>query len=335
MATPFFRDLHQVHPQAHISVLLKKYLWPVLQGNPAIQECLAWKSGGGRLALWELWKKLRHRSFQEAYLLTNSFSSALFFSTLRIQNRIGYQREGRGFLLQTPVRPLKEGLRFTPLSMVAYYQKLLSAQGYAIGNDCVELFYTEADIQKSREFLEKMGVTSTRPYALLNPGASFGSAKCWKPEYFAQVGDRLITEMGLQVLILCGPADEERRLAQEIQKQMKSPGSSSHEFVLSLQVLKAVVAQATLMVTNDSGPRHYASAFQIPCVTIFGSTHQAWSAYTQTKSIALQKEVPCGPCMQRICPETLQGRSHLCMESVLPQDVFSAIQALLAKDLPL
>jgi heptosyltransferase-2 len=86
---------------------------------------------------------------------------------------------------------------------------------------------------------------------------------------------------------------------------------------VSLGLSKAIVKRAALMVTTDSGPRHFAAAFGRPVVSIFGPTHRQWTITYHPRETCVQKSVPCGPCQQRICP---LGH-HRCMNELSVDEV--------------
>jgi heptosyltransferase-2 len=92
----------------------------------------------------------------------------------------------------------------------------------------------------------------------------------------------------------------------------------------TLGSLKSVVAGAALMVCNDTGPRHYAIAYRIPTVTIFGPTHQEWTDTGYEGEIKLQAAVDCGPCQLPRCPLDLR-----CMYAVTVDMVMQAAARLL------
>jgi len=98
---------------------------------------------------------------------------------------------------------------------------------------------------------------------------------------------------------------------------------------LSLGLIKACIRRSSLLVTTDSGPRHIASAFDRPVVTLFGPTHIDWTETYDLQAIHLQKKVPCGPCQRRICPI-----DHRCMKELTPEEVLAAANALLDRALP-
>ena len=86
----------------------------------------------------------------------------------------------------------------------------------------------------------------------------------------------------------------------------------------------ACVRRADLLVTTDSGPRHFAAAFGTPVVTLFGPTHIAWTETYYPKAVHLQKQVECGPCQQRVCP-----LDHRCMTRVSTDRVVKQAMSLL------
>jgi heptosyltransferase-2 len=95
---------------------------------------------------------------------------------------------------------------------------------------------------------------------------------------------------------------------------------------LSLGLSKACIRRCDLLITTDSGPRHFGTAFDRPVLTLFGPTHIAWTETYHAKAVHLQKQVPCGPCQQRVCP-----LDHRCMKELMPAEVLAAAEALLAR----
>jgi heptosyltransferase-2 len=89
---------------------------------------------------------------------------------------------------------------------------------------------------------------------------------------------------------------------------------------------KAAVRRLDLLVTTDSGPRHFAAAFDRPVVTLFGPTHIEWTETHYDRATHIQKKVPCGPCQKRVCP-----LDHRCMRGLSPDEVFAAAARLLTR----
>ena len=99
---------------------------------------------------------------------------------------------------------------------------------------------------------------------------------------------------------------------------------------LSLGLSKACVRRSALLVSTDSGPRHFAAAFRVPVITLFGPTHIAWTRTYHPRAIHLFQPVPCGPCQKSICPEG----HHRCMRELDPEKVYDAAIRLMSVDYP-
>ncbi len=80
---------------------------------------------------------------------------------------------------------------------------------------------------------------------------------------------------------------------------------------------KACIRRSALLVTTDSGPRHFATAFDVPAITLFGPTHIAWTLTYHPKALHLHHPVPCGPCQKPACPEG----HHRCLRDLTPESV--------------
>jgi heptosyltransferase II len=166
-----------------------------------------------------------------------------------------------------------------------------------------------------------------RDYVCRNPGGAFGAAKHWPTASFAALARTIADKRDKSVLVLCGPA--ERDESREIVRQADHPlVDSLAEIPLSIGLTKAAVRHTRLLITTDSGPRHFAPPFGVPVVTLFGPTHIAWSETFYDKAVHLQLEVDCGPCQRRVCP---LGH-HRCMRDLGVSQVFEAADKLLNQD---
>jgi heptosyltransferase-2 len=153
----------------------------------------------------------------------------------------------------------------------------------------------------------------------VNTGGAFGPAKSWPVAPFATLARRLATEAGVRVLVVCGPS--ERAAAAEITMR------AGHLDVVSLAGLelgigltKACVRRSALLITTDSGPRHFAAAFDVPVLSLFGPTDIAWTRTYHPHAVHIYHPVPCGPCQKPVCP---LGH-HRCMTELSPDAVFRA-----------
>ena len=166
---------------------------------------------------------------------------------------------------------------------------------------------------------------SSLPLLGINPGASYGSAKRWYPQKFAQVAAKLSSEY--DIVIFGGP--EEIGIAKDIEKSLIEKGVTNYQNLVGKTTIVELINQISsldLFITGDSGPMHLAATFQVPTVAIFGPTRDdETSQWMNEKSVIVKKTLDCQPCMQRTCP--LQH--HNCMKLIKASDVFDAAKSLI------
>jgi heptosyltransferase-2 len=273
-------------------------------------------------ATWQL----RQARIDLAVLFPNSFRTSLAAWLGRCQRRIGFRRDGRGWMLTDRLEPIRnEAGAFKPSPVIDDYNRLAQAAGCPWPGYQMELFTTAADEAGADAFYEKNRIGADDEVVCLNPGAAFGAAKFWPAVHFATLAQDLADFRGSKVVVLCGPSEREQ--ARSIVKLANRPQVFSlADERLSIGLTKALVRRCSLLVTTDSGPRHFAAAFDRPVVSLYGPTFIDWTRTYFEKEINLQKKVPCGPCQQRVCPT-----DHACMKLLTPQEVLTAAQQLLAK----
>ena len=336
MSTPALRALRELFPQAHIACLMKRYVKPIHTGMPWIDQLITYRTGKTKKkagkGLFDLARRLRSGHFDLAILLPNSFQTALVCKMANIPRIVGYERDGRGFLLTDKLLPQKERGKFIPTPMVKYYMGPIRYLGGQQRDLTLKLFVTESERREAATVLqhcglhpeiERPGASGKPPLILLNPGAHFGEAKCWPTEYFAALADRLIGELGATILLSGAP--RERKILDTIMRSMKRAPVDLLAHGSTLGALKEIVRRCDLMITNDTGPRHIAAAFDVPVVTIFGPTHPEWTEIYFPKERKVAVKVFCGPCQKKICP-----LDHRCMIRVTPAMVFDTSVSLLS-----
>lgn len=308
MATPALRLLRSHLTGSLIGGLMRPGLDELLAGSDLIDQYHVDRARGV-MGPKLVAAKLRPQRYESALLLTNSFSTALITRLAFIPERIGYDRDGRGLLLTRTIRPrmrpaaaappsgakpgvlsgLLSSRRFAPVSAVDYYlcaaRVLLSA---AVDADAcesplpgepsprLELGVSPEQEEQAARVLNEAGVDASARYAVLNPGAN-NPAKRWPAERFIELGRVLARDRGLRVLVSGSP--NERELVESIADGIDTgpPARALTRFGLTLGALKGIVRGASLMVTNDTGPRHIAAAFGVPTVALFGPTDPRWT----------------------------------------------------------
>jgi heptosyltransferase-2 len=318
MATPAIRALRESFPDAELIGFGRPYVRGVLDGSPWLDEFLPLTSLIQAVAA-------RRWRFEVAVLFPNSFRSALFAWLAGCRRRVGYARDGRATLLTDRLRATRDSRgQFTPSPLLLDYNRLAECAGARIGSHRLELFTTLQDEAAADAIWEGNRFADRSAVVALNPGAAYGAAKLWPREYFAALARQVADEFHAGVLVLCGPA--ERDLARSIARAANHPFVASlADANVSLGLTKACVRRSALLVSTDSGPRHFAAAFDRPVVALFGPTHIAWTQTYHPSETQLQQQVPCGPCQLRTCPT-----DHRCMRDLTPQTVFRAAARFLA-----
>lgn len=322
MATPALRALRKRFPQSRFLGVMRPYVADVLAGSAWFDEQLFYKPGDKNpdRRAWSLLKKLRERRLDAVVLFPNSLSTGLLAWASGARERIGYVRYGRGPLLTTRLFHPRQGRRWLPTPGIDAYLQLAYAMGCEWETPNMEVATTDTDEAAADAVWKKFHLPAGEHVVVFNSGGAFGAAKLWPTEYFARLANRIATNRGLSVLVNCGPA--EKAIAAEIVRLADHPRvvSLANEEV-PIGLTKACIRRSRLLVTTDSGPRFFGVAFGIPTVTLFGPTHIAWSRTHSAHEICLAEEVPCGPCMQHVCP---LGH-HRCMRDLSVEKVLQAV----------
>ena len=183
---------------------------------------------------------------------------------------------------------------------------------------------TQSDIapQPLRLFIKKEHFE--KPILGINPGATYGSAKRWYPEKFAEVAKHFADRY--DILIFGGPNEVD--MATEIEallRQEKIQNVQNIAGKTSIETLCSNIGGLSLFITNDSGPMHVAAAYQVPTVAIFGPTrYKETSQWKNKKSAIVRHDLECSPCMKRECPL----KHHDCMKKIEANEVVQAIESL-------
>jgi len=326
MATPAIRAIRTAYPKAELLGIGRPYVQSVLDANPWFDEMISVEQRGFAAAV-SVGLRLRRRKIDMAVLFPNSFRSALIARIAGCAQRIGFSRYGRAMLLTDRLHHVRDGRgRWRPTSILRDYNCLARKAGATECSDRMQLFTTGIDESLAEEVWQRAGFDRGQDVVCLNPGAAFGSSKLWPAEHFAALARRLVRERSINVLILCGPA--ERDLARQIAHRAAAPQIHTlADEPVSIGLTKACIRRSALLVSTDSGPRHFAAAFNRPVVALFGPTHIEWTQTFHPLETQMQVRVPCGPCQQRICPT-----DQRCMRELQPNDVYDAAIQLLDRD---
>ncbi len=340
MTLPALKALRKAMPEAKISLLVKPWVSPLFEKNPNIEEIITYDDKyKGIIGKIKLSRILNKKKFCSTILFQNAFDAALITFLARIKERAGYNRDGRGPLLTTAVPvPEDEG----KVHQIYYYLNLLERLGIDAKYSDPYIYLTLDERLQARKFLQDL----KRPILGINPGATYGSAKRWFPERFAEIVNWFISDTGGSVVIFGGK--NEVNIAQEIEyffsRQQSNKTLPPHPPLnkggqeggvlntagkTSLRELISLISECDVFLTNDSGPLHIAYAVRTPMVAIFGSTDPKSTGpppkMGEGNNVVITPDLSCSPCFERTC----KNNDMRCMYAILSDDVYYGIKKIL------
>jgi heptosyltransferase-2 len=321
LCTPALRAIRQHFKSSKISFfannVVHKILSPSHFNDVWLQQCSK--------SLFTIAKTLKKHNFTHAILFKNSFGSALAVFLAGIPIRIGYTRQGRGFLLTDKLYPPKlSAAKFKPSSMVDYYLAISSLLGADTTDGSPELLIDPQD-EKKLQFKFPEIAKSDGPVVVIVPGGAFGQSKCWLSERFAQTADWLVSNYNATVVVSVSPDPAEKQIAKEICDSSRFELINLAERPVSLGELKSLFSIADLVISNDTGPRHIAIALRRKVISLFGPNAPAWTETGYKNEIQIIGNAPCAPCAKPICKKS----EHLCMQAITVEMVCDAAKKLL------
>lgn len=254
---------------------------------------------------------LRSLHATRALLLTPSFSSALMTWAAGIPRRIGWDEQGRGFLLTDRIARGPRGAEH----IMREYNALARAAGARVIPPHPVLPADAAASESAERFL---GGRAAVPRVALCPGVKYGSAKQWPPESFRELRAEL-EDHGIPGLIVGAPGEE--ALGESILSGAGAGwinGAGSGSLRHSAELLRRV----EVAVCNDTGTMHLAAAVGCRVVALIGPSDPAWTGPLGERHRLLRTTRDCAPCFRRHCPE---GRPAPCMRDLRPTNVAQAV----------
>jgi heptosyltransferase-2 len=318
MATPVIADVRHKWPDATITAMCQSNVAPLLKNNPHLDEIYSFRKPSGwihRIHHREIVDELKKGEYDLGILLTNSFSSALWFWRGKVRNRLGYAANLRQSLLNKAVR-FPHALESQHL--IRTYKMLLSPLGIPVSETEPQLYLSQEEIKTAHELLRLLGVHPEKQTIVgINPGAAYGSAKCWLPDRFKEVTRRLVANPNTVVIYFGDQAGTPlvNDICQDMPERVINLAGKTN-----LRELMALIKTCSVFLTNDSGPMHIAAALKTPLVALFGSTSDTKTGPSYGISHVIHKHVECSPCYKRVCPIDFK-----CMKRIGVDEVYQEL----------
>lgn len=269
VAIPAMRALSARYPEARVTLLSNPLAKELLRGCPYVHEYLARPAAARRRVDMEMWRVLRRKKYDLAVLFNRSLGSAVLAFLAGIPQRVGFDTEGRGFLLtkRVPYHP--------PKHEILHLLDVAEACDAPARGTHMELWVAPEEREAIRDRLTKEGVDLSAPIMLLQPGSNDAYVKRWRTEGFVWVAQQVQKEYGFQIILL--GASNEQEVAEQVSASFKD-GALNMVGRTTLREALALLQEVDLLIGNDTGMIHAAVALGTPTVAIFAPhKYQRWA----------------------------------------------------------
>lgn len=318
MATPVLRAAAADPRFERVTIGVRAHLKAVIDSGPLERRVVTIERDGDETRL------LERLAPDAAVLLSNSFGAAWRAWRAGVPLRMGSALGARRWLLTHSVIPPTRDGRRMPIPTAHLLRDVAGLAGVLVPDLHPRLDFTRDLRDTQAAMLGEFGILRGDGYVLCCPGAAYGAAKLWPPEKFARALDDLWDLHGWRGVVTGGPGEE--ALIDQVARATRHGAVSLASRQRDLAGLKPLVADARLLLVGDSGPRWYAAAFDVPCVSVMGPNFAELTASSLELAEVVRLEgLECSPCLERSCP---LGH-HRCMEDLSAARVVGAAERVL------
>ncbi|MEJ2745237.1 MAG: lipopolysaccharide heptosyltransferase II [bacterium] len=312
---PAVRAVRELYPSASIDIVAPGNLADLWEDSGAVDRVIPVARPTDIREKLRIIGRLRECRYDLGVVFPNSFESALWFFLAGVRRCLGYATCGRGFLLNWRVQPPDGGGH-----QVHRYLNLVRAMGPIRTEAAPSIVIPERLRGWARDILREKGIAENDRIVGINPGSTYGPAKCWPQEKFAGLIRSLRERLGASVVVVGGK--QERALTDALCRG-RGKGIVDTAGETTVMQLAALLARCAVVVSNDTGPMHLACAVGTPVVAVIGPTDPVATG-PLGRHLIVRSEVDCAPCFKRQCPT-----DHRCMTSIPVEMVCDAVMNLI------
>lgn len=326
LTVPFLRNLRNAYPDAQIDMLVAPMSGDIIKECPYVDNFLYFDTtrrhryenpNAPKKTFWTHVRMLKERKYDKAYVLKRSFSSAVLAFMAGIKERIGFNTEGRGFLLTKSIPYANDKHE------IECFSDVLRSDGIEVKDDYLENWISEEENSKVSAFLEEK-LTNKSLKKVLVHATSGNRNKEWSKENFAQIVEFLSNEKNVQVIYSGTKSDSEtyEKIHEFIKNDLKIPPLNLCG-VFNLRESLALTKMCDLIVGCDSGNLHIASSVGTKVIGIYGPMDEKkWGAWGEG-NILLTADVSCRPCaLKKKCKN-----EHACLSQITVDMLKEAINS--------
>lgn len=315
LSIPAFRAIKESLPQSRITVFANTYVKEILERIEYIDNTVAYENGISFFQKASLVRKLSRSQFDLAVDLTcdYTFEGALWTYLSGAAYRVGYSTYGRGFLFNMAVKHERGSVH-----VIDEILNIVNSINLDTQDKNLKISASKEALETTRQFLRERDVKDEDLLIGIHAGGYYQTQR-WLSERFADVADRLIKKYKARVILMGGSKEE--GLINQIKKNMiNEPLIFLNQ---PIRNLLAIIQLCHLLVCNNSGPLHMATALGTSTVSTMGPTiPERWWPYGQGH-VVIRKNLPCMPCNEGHC----RLKTFDCMRLITVEEVFKAIES--------
>ena len=325
LSTPVVSAIRKASPDAIVDFIVKKEYCCILEGNPNIDRVIPFDSKGANKGLKGLLcmvhaLKRGKPSYTHVIDLHGNLRSRIISSLLSGAKTFRYDKQA--IKRRMRLFGVKSNIKHT----VEAYMTALEQAGLISGNpELLPLIEISGEEEgKSKRLINKLDLTGKSTLIGLAPGAMWPT-KMWLKDRFVEVGNKAVEELNASVIVFGGPEDKSlcEYVAGNIRSRVLSVAGNS-----SVRETAALIKRCDILLSNDSGPMHIASAVGTPVVAVFGPTVRDFGFSPLGKSSVVETNLPCRPCSLHGSNECPKGHFK-CMKDVEALMVFDEMKSIL------
>lgn len=317
MMTSIIGALKTRFPDSSIDILCKPSGSEILKQDPRINKILiydfpwtAFKNKYNLLkwdwkGMWSCIKKAKSESYDLILDARGDIRNNIVSFLIRARKRVGYDWTGGGFFLTDVVR-----FDYKNKHRIDAWAALLTYLGVDTGILRPQIFISQKAQSWAVDFLESKGVKKGELLIGIHPGARI-KTRCWPLDRFAEVGEYLINKQKAKLFIFIEPEGYGENISLK---------GEYFKIKVPMQELIALIKKMDLLICNDSGAMHMATAVGTPVVAIFGPQNPVWfGPYGNDHSVVIKKDMECRPCF-----DYCKFKEPLCTDAVTVSEVLAA-----------
>ncbi len=319
LSIPAFRAIKENLPKSQVTVFADSYTKDILDRIPYIDAVVPYGKDASFLKKAKQVRKLSYNAFDLAIDLTcdYTFEGALWTWLSGSKFRVGYDTWKRGLLFNRPVKPIKGAMH-----AIDEILNIIKSIGLETEDKSLNISASEEATDTVKKFFRDKDAKSDTLLIGIHPGGYYPTQR-WLTERFAEVADRLIEKYKARIVLMGGPKEE--KIIQQISTHMANQPLVFLDHPLG--ELLALLQSCHLLICNNSGPLHMASASGTLTVSTMGPTlPERWQPQGE-KHIVIRKNLPCIPCNEGYCRlKTLE-----CMKLITVKDMLEAAETQISK----